>query len=381
MDFQYSPEQRDLLKTVSDFARRELNEDVEKRDHEGIFSRSGWEKCAAMQLMALPFPECYGGCGLDFLTTAIAIEALAAGCRDGGLVYAITTQLLCGIQILQFGSEDQKRQYLPEISSGRLVAAQAITEPDVGSDAMSMKTRGRQVEGGWLLNGCKSFITNAPIADLAIIFAVTDPDRPALGSISVFLVDMNSNGVTRSRPMEKLGLRTLQNGDIYLDDCRAPEANLLGKEGQGAIIFNDSMEWERSLIPATQIGTMEHVIETCVQYSNTRQAFGQPIGQFQGISHKIARMKMNLEVGKLAMYRAAWLKTTGKHSAMESSVAKLFISETFKTICLDAIQVLGGYGYSKEFSLERDLRDSVAGTIYSGTSEMQLNIIAKLLGI
>jgi alkylation response protein AidB-like acyl-CoA dehydrogenase len=381
MDFGYSPEQKDLIKTISDFARKELNEDIETRDHEGAFSRSGWQKCAQMQLMALPFPEEYGGCGLDFLTTAITFEALATGCRDGGLVHAIGTQLLCGIQIQQFGSEDQKRRFLPGICGGEIIAAQAITEPDAGSDPMSMKTRARKTDDGWVLNGCKSFITNAPIADLAIIFAVTDPERPALGRISVFLVETDSGGVSRSRPMEKLGLRTLQNGEIYLEDCRVSESGILGKEGQGVIIFNESMEWERSLLPAAQTGALEHIIETCANYANTRKAFGQAIGQFQAVSHRISQMKVNLEVGRLALYRAAWMKSMGKHAVLESSAAKLFISEIFKSACLDAVQVLGGYGYSKEYGLERDLRDSVAGTIFSGTSEIQLNIISKLLGL
>lgn len=381
MDFGYSPEQKDLIKTVADFARKELNEDIESRDHEGEFSRSGWEKCAQMQLMALPFPEEYGGCGLDFLTTAVTFEALGKGCRDGGLVHAIGAQLLCGIQILQFGSEDQKKRFLPGICSGHLIAAQAITEPDAGSDPMSMKTRARRVDDTWVLSGSKSFITNAPIADLAIIFAVTDPERPSLGRISVFLVEMDSEGVSRSRPMEKLGLRTLQNGEIYLEDCTVPGDGMLGKEGQGVIIFNESMEWERSLLPAAQIGALEHIIETCVKYANTRKAFGQSIGQFQGVSHRISQMKVNLEVGRLGLYRAAWMKAVGKHAALESSAAKLFVSEIFKSACLDAVQVLGGYGYSKEYGLERDLRDSVAGTIFSGTSEVQKNIISKLLGL
>jgi alkylation response protein AidB-like acyl-CoA dehydrogenase len=381
MYFQYSPEQKDLIKSVSDFARKELNEGIEKRDHEGQFSRSGWEKCAEMQLMALPFPEKFGGCGLDFLTTVTTIEALAMGCRDGGLVHAITTQLLCGIQILQFGSEDQKNQFLPGICSGQIISAQAITEPDSGSDAMAMKANARQANGEWVLNGSKTFITNAPIADLAIIFAVTDDQRPALGRVSAFLVEMDLEGISRSRPIEKLGLRTLQNGEINMKDCKVPSTSILGNEGQGAFIFNESMEWERSLLPAAQIGALDHLIKTCVEYAKGRKAFGQSISQFQAVSHPIAQMKVNLELGRLALYRAAGMKEAGKRATMEASVAKLFITETFKKACLDAVQVLGGYGYSTEYGLERELRDSVAGTIYSGTSEMQLNIIAKMIGL
>lgn len=382
MEFVLSEEQVELREAVLRFARQEIDHDLSACDKEGRFPFESWRKCADMKIMAMPFPEEYGGCGANLLTTVVILQALGYGCRDAGLVHAIATQILCGLQIQLFGNQDQKRRFLPALCQGETVFAQAITEPGAGSDAIgAMQTRAEKIDHGYVLNGSKMFISNGPIADVVIVFALTNPKGSRLGGISCFLVDKETPGFTRCPAVEKMGLCTLQNGELVFGDCGVPPAALLGREGQGAIIFNESMEWERSLLPAAHLGTLQRILETSVDYARKRKAFGQPIGTFQAVANKIVDMKITLELGQLILYKAATLKGQGKRAAMESSIAKLFISEGLKRSCLDAVQVHGGYGFTKEYEIERDLRDSIAGTIYSGTSEMQQAIISRLLGL
>jgi len=381
MDITFSSEQRELRKAAIDFARRELNPGVIERDRLGIFPRELWEKCAQQRILALPFPAHFGGDGFDFVTTVSVFQALGYACKDSGLIHALASQVICGIQLLLFGNESQRANLLPDLSSGRLIYAQAITEPGSGSDAFAMRTNAIKAGDSYILNGTKTMISNGPVADRAIVFAVTNEKKKALGGTSCFLVSKTNPGYSTGKPMEKMGLRTLENGELIFTDCQIPRTSILGHEGQGMIIFNESMEWERTLIPACLLGELERVLEECVQYAKERIAFGQPIGNFQAISHKVATMKMNLELGRLALYNAANLKNQRKHAALESSIAKLFISESLKQACLDAVQIHGGYGYMTEFEVERELRDSIVSTIYSGTSEMQANIIARLAGL
>lgn len=381
MDYALRDEQVELRESLIKFAQQELNGRIAEDAKTGTFPMESWKKCAKMQILALPFPEEYGGCGADFLTTTAAMNALGYACKDAGLVHAMATQILCGFQILSFGSDEQKQRYLPAICSGEAIAAQAITEPGSGSDALSMRARAEKQNGAYILNGAKLFITNGPIADVVVVFAVTDPDKKTLGGISCFIVEKEFEGFVRCKPMEKMGLTTLQNGELVFKDCPVPQDRLLGKEGQGAIIFNESMELERSLLPATHLGTLERILETSVKYAKERSAFGQSIGKFQSVANKIAEMKVNLELGRLMLYKAASLKAQGKRVTLEASIGKLFISESLKKACLDAVQIHGGYGYMTEYEVERDLRDSIAATIYSGTSELQLNIISRLIGL
>jgi hypothetical protein len=381
MDFTFSEEQVALRETVIKFARSELDYDVAEHDRSGTFPVDAWQKCADMQFMGLPFAEEYGGGASDFLTTSLVLNALGYACKDAGLVHAIATQILCGLQISLFGSDEQKRRYLPSLCSGEKIFAQAITEPDSGSDAMAMRTRATPAVDGYRLSGSKMFITNGPIADVVVVFAVTDPERKALGGISCFLIEKGTEGFVQCQPIRKLGLNTLQNGELVFDNCALPGTSLLGKAGQGGMIFNESMEWERSLLPAAHLGTLERVLEMSVGYARQRQAFGQPIGRFQAVSSKVAEMKMRLELGKLICWKAATLKDQNKRATLESSIGKLFVSESLKMACLDAVQIHGGYGYTTEYPVERDLRDSIAATIYSGTSELQYNIIARWLGL
>lgn len=380
MDFALTPDQIEVRETTLAFARERLNSEGPPDDDE-TFPRDKWAACAEFGLLGLLLPREYEGSEYDALTAAIALEALGAGCSDHGLVHAVGTQIISGIQINLFGSAEQKSRYLPALSRGTAIAAQAMTEPDAGSDFSAIRTRAVREDGQYRLTGRKTFITNGPIADVVLVFAVTDPGKGALGGLSCFIVDNGTPGFERSRPMRKMGLSTLQNGDLVFEECLVPVEKRLGQEGGGGILFGEAMEWERILLFATQLGKLAQVLERTVRYGKTRRQFGQPIGRFQSFSNKIADMRVNLELGRLMVYKGAWLKAQGRRAALESSIAKLFVSESCKTACLDAVQLHGGLGYMKEAGLERELRDSVGSTIYSGTSEIQRVIISKLSGL
>jgi alkylation response protein AidB-like acyl-CoA dehydrogenase len=378
VDFALTPDQIEIRDRTREFARTKLGGAVGDDD---TFPREKWAACAEYGLPGMLVAEEYGGGGQDALTVAIALEAFGEGCADHGLVHAVGTQIISSQTIQMFGSAEQKARYLPLLSRGAMIAAQAMTEPDAGSDFSSIRSRAARQGSEYVLDGRKTFITNGPIADVALVFAVTDPNGGALRGISCFLVDARTPGFERSRPMAKMGLDTLQNGDLVFDGCRVAEGQRLGPEGHGGVMFAEGMEWERILLFATQLGKMAHLLETTVRYGKTRHQFGQPIGRFQAFSSKVAEMRVNLELGRLIVYKGAWLKAQKRRAAVEASIAKLFVSESCKSACLDAVQLHGGMGYMKETGLERELRDSVGGTIYSGTSEIQRNIIARLSGL
>ena len=275
---------------------------------------------------------------------------------------------------------EQKEQYLPRLISGEIIGAHGMSEPESGSDAYTMHARAVKCDGGYRLNGTKMFVTNAPVADLAVVFAATAPDKGSWG-ITAFLVETGTPGFTVGNNIEKMGLRTAPMGELILQDCFIPEENRLGAEGAGAFIFNNSMEWERACILGTHVGAMERQLEECVKYARTRRQFGRAIGKFQAISNRLAEMKIRLETARLLLYKSAWLKKEGKPSQMEAAMAKLYLSEVFVQSSMDAIRIHGGYGYTAEFEVERDLRDAIGGTIYSGTSDIQRNIIARYMGV
>jgi alkylation response protein AidB-like acyl-CoA dehydrogenase len=381
MDFTFTEEQQQIRKTVIDFARQELNCGLRDRDRASLFPQDLWRKCSEMRLMALPFPESCGGDGFDFVTTVAAYHALGYGCKDFGLILALASQIICGLTIHLFGTQEQTTNLLPDLATGKLIYCQGITEPGSGSDAFAMQTSAIKKDGGYVLNGAKTMISNGPVADRALIYAVTDPTKKTLSRISCFHVSKGNSGFSAGNAMEKMGLRTMTNGELVCTDHYVPASAMVGREGQGVMLFSEIVEWERVIVCAGLLGELERVLEESVQYAKERQAFGQSIGAFQAISHKIAKMKLNVELGRLALYSAASLKNKRKRAALESSVAKLHISESLKQACLDAVQIRGGYGYMSEFDAERDLRDSIACTIYSGTSEMQANTIARLAGL
>jgi hypothetical protein len=338
-------------------------------------------KCAQIGIQGLAIPEEYGGAGADLLTAALVMEGLGYGCRDGGLTFGLNSQMW-SVQptILDFGSEGQKQEYLPGLCCGELIGAYGMTEPDSGSDAFSLRTTATKKDGGYVLNGTKTLVTFAPLADFAIVFATVDPELGKWG-VSTFVVDKDTPGFQVSRCMEKMGLRTVPIGELVFEDCFIPEENRIGPEGAGSSIFNSSQEWERAVILASHLGVMERQLEQAIQYANDRRQFGQSIGKFQAVSNRIADMKVRLETARLLTYKVAWLKSLGKSVMLDAAIAKLYLSECFVESSLDVIRVHGGYGYMTEFEVERDLRDAIGGTLYGGTSDIQRNIIASLLGL
>jgi alkylation response protein AidB-like acyl-CoA dehydrogenase len=379
IDFSFTDEQLAFRAEIVKFASKELNAGLPEREREQTMSRECWRKCADLGIQGLPFPRECGGSEADILTTMVAMEGLGYGCRDAGLIFAINAQMWAvQMPIWQFGTETQKQKYLPLLCRGEWIGAHGMSEPGAGSDSSSLTTSARRHGDRWLLNGTKTFVTNAPVADIFVVFAATDPGKGFMG-ITGFLIEASAPGLRVGPPIEKLGLRTSPMSELILEDCEVPNELLLGREGGGAKIFASSMEWERGCLLASYIGAMEHQLEVCIEYARNRRQFKRPIGKFQSVANKIVDMKVRLETARLLLYKVGWLKTAGQNAVLDAAMAKLWLSEAWVQSCLDAIQIHGGYGYTTAYELERDLRDSIGGRIYSGTSEIQRNIIAAEL--
>ncbi len=380
MDPQWSEEQVELRRSLVDFARKELNSDLRELDGAEKFNREDWVKCASQGVTGLPFPEKYGGGGKDPLTTIHALEGLGYGCRDNGLLFGMNAQMwACQAPLLQFGTEEQIEKYLPGLCAGQLIGGHALSEPEAGSDAYNLSSIARREGDAYVLSGEKRFVTNGPAADVLIIFAMTDPDKGKQG-ISAFLVESNTPGL-EIRRVSKLGLRTAQMGDITLNECRIPASNRLGREGGGVSVFSHGMEWERAFILAPAVGTMERILETCVDYARKRRQGGRAIGKYQMIQERIVEMKMDLETSRALLYRTARLKAAGRSIHQEAAMTKLHISEAWLRTARHAMRIFGGRGYLTEHEIERELRDAEGAVIYSGTSEIQKLIIAGFMGL
>lgn len=381
MDFSWSEEQLEFKQAVIEFAQRELKADLIELDKHGQLARENWQKCADFGILSLPFPEEYGGAAEDIMTTMLTMEGLGYACKDNGLIFGMNAQLWSvQMPIFLYGTEEQKQKYLPRLCSGEIIGAHGMSEPDSGSDAYSLRSRAEKVEGGYVLNGTKMFVTNAPVSDMAVVFATVNPKRGMWG-VTGFIVENGMEGYSISRDIEKMGLRTSPMGELIFQDCFVPEENRLGAEGIGARIFHSSMEWERACILGSHVGAMERQLEESIRYVNEREQFKQPIGKFQTVANRIVDMKLRLETARLLLYKVAWLKKQGKPATMEAALAKLYLAECFVASGLDAMRVHGGYGYMTEFEIERDFRDAIGGIFYSGTSDIQRNIIANLLGL
>jgi alkylation response protein AidB-like acyl-CoA dehydrogenase len=382
MDFAYSDEQKALRDSIVRFARAELNRDTVERDRDETFSRELWRRCARIGLTGLPAPESWGGGGATPLDCAIALEALGYGCKDGGLAFSIAAHMLaCVVPVWQHGSDAQKDRWLRGLCDGSYIGAHAITEPDSGSDTFAMRMRAERVASGWRLTGSKTFVSNAPVADVVVTFAVTDAAKGFAGGVTAFLIDRSLPGFHAGQHFPKMGLRTAPIGELVFDGVVVPDAAVLGSVGGGAGVFGTAMDWERALLVAVHVGAIERLLETSVAYAKTRKQFGQAIGKFQAVAHKIADMKVQLEAARLLVYRTATRLTTTRAIALDASIAKLFVSESLVKTALDAVQLHGGYGFMAEYEVERALRDAVGATIYSGTSEMQRNMISRWLGL
>lgn len=383
MDFSWSEEDLNFNKEVIEFAKSELNDDIITRDQEGIFSRDLWQKCADFGIQGLATPQKFGGKleKVDILQGVLAMQALGYACKDGGLVFGLNAQMWTVQMFINlFGTDAQKHKFLPKLTSGEWLGAHGLTEAESGSDVFNIKMTAEKKDGGYILNGEKCLITLAPVADMAIIFANLKPELGKWG-LTAFLVEKNSEGYEASPVRRKMGLRTVPIGDIKLKNCFVSEENRLGKEGAGFSICNHSLEYDRCCILAGGLGAMERQLEESVQFAQEHKRFGQVIGSFQSVSNRIADMKLRIETSKLLLYKLAWLKKQNKPAMLEAAMLKLHLSESFMASSLDAIRNKGGNGYLVEYGIERDLRDAVGGLLYAGTSDIQRNIIAKLIGL
>lgn len=383
MDFSWPEQHISFRDKVIDFARRELGNDLVERDRNGQFSRELWQKCADFGIQALAAPAAYGGQyeEIDILASMLAMEGFGYGCPDNGLAFGLNAQMwTVQLPIVKFGTEQQKQRYLPAFAKGQLIGAHALTESETGSDVFNMKMTAGKCDGGYVLNGQKRLVTFAPIADVALVFANVNPKLGKWG-VTAFLVDKGTTGFTVSPCREKMGLRTVPIGELNFEDCHIPAENRLGGEGAGFSLSNYSLEYERCCILASQLGAMERQLDQAVAFAKERQQFGQAIGKFQSVSNRIANMKLRLETSRLLLYKVAWLKKMGRPAMMEAALLKLHLSECFVESSLDAIRTHGGNGYMTGAGIERDLRDAVGGVLYAGTSDIQRNIIARLLGL
>ena len=380
MDFSIPQEYLDFKAAVYQFASERLQPRAQELDARGEFSWENWRDMAGMGLLGLPFPERYGGSEASPLATCLAMEAVAAAGVDAGtpLAWGAHT-ILCGVPIWLLGNEAQKEKYLPKLCSGEWVGAFGLTEPGSGSDAAAMKTFAEKHGDRWHLNGSKMFITNAPIANLFVIFAATRKGAGNQG-ISTFIVERDAPGLTVGKDLPKMGNRTSVTAELSFDNCEVPEENLLGPQDMGFLaVGKETLEWERSCMIAPIIGGMQYMLECSTAYARERKQFGRPIAEFQAIRHKLVDMKIAVEGARLLVYRVAWLKQQGKRAMMEAAIAKLWATEAAIRVAYDAVQVFGGYGYIHDYPAERFYRDARLGTIGAGTSEVQKMVIAREL--
>jgi len=379
VDFSWSDEQRELMSAVVRFASAELNDNLVERDRAGTFNQEGWTECAKLGIQGLPVPTEYGGLGLDALTTVAMLEKLGYACRDNGLVFSINAHLwTVSMPLVAFGTREQKERFLPGLCDGTLIGGNAMTEPDSGSDAYALRTTAEKKGDRYLLNGNKTFVTNGPVADVVVAYASTDRSKGANG-ISAFLVEKGSPGLTVAKKLEKMGIRTSPMAELFFDNCEVPVENMLGREGAGPSLFTHSMNWERGCILSSAVGAMQRLLETCIQYAKERKQFGQPIGKFQLVASKLVDMKLRTDTARHLLYYGAWLRSKGKSAIMEAAMAKMYISDCWVKCCEDAIQIHGGYGYMVDYEIERELRDAIGSRLYSGTNEIQRNLVAALM--
>ena len=375
MDFELNDEQRQMKMSVREFAESEIAPHVMEWDEAQHFPIELKPKLAALGLMGVLFPEEYGGSGLGYVEYATVIEELSRVDGSVGISVAAHTSL-CSNHIYQFGTEKQKQKYLTPLAAGEHLGAWGLTEPGSGSDASSTRTTAERKDGGWMINGSKNFITHAIHADTCVAFASTDRTKLSKG-ITGFIFEKGTKGFSPSKKENKLGLRASETASVVFEDCFVSDENRLGEEGQGFRNAMELLDGGRISIAALAVGIAQGAFESAVRYSGERQQFGKPIREFQAIQFKLADMATQIDAARLLMYRAASLKDQGQRTTKASSMAKLFASEIGVRVCEEAIQIHGGYGYTKDYPAEKYWRDSKLCTIGEGTSEIQRMIIAR----
>ncbi len=377
MNFQLSEEHEMLRKMVRDFALEQVAPTAAERDENETFDMNIFKQMAELGLTGIPWPEEYGGAGMDYLAYVITIEELSRVCASTGVVLSAHTSL-AGWPIYKYGSEEQKQKYLRPMAEGKKVGAYGLTEPGSGSDAGGMKTTAKLDGDAYVLNGSKIFITNGGIADTYVVFAVTDPTSKHSGT-SAFIVEADTPGFSVGKKEQKLGIRSSPTTEIMFDNCRVPKENLLGKEGEGFIIAMKTLDGGRNGIAAQAVGIAQGALDAAVGYAKERVQFGKPIAAQQGVSFKLADMATQTEASRLLTYQAAWLESNDLPYGKASAMAKLLAGDTAMKVTTEAVQVYGGYGYTKDYPVERYMRDAKITQIYEGTQEIQRLVISRML--
>lgn len=378
--FPLTDEHKMLRDAARDFAEKEIAPVAAEFDESGEFPHATIKKMGELGFMGIEMPEAYGGASMDTLAYVLALEEICKVDASHGVIMSVNNSLYCH-GILKFGTEEQKKKFITPIASGKAIGAYSLTEPQSGSDAGTMRSRAIRDGDHYVLNGRKSWVTSGPVADYFVVFMMTDPEKKQKG-VTAFLVDGKTPGLTRGKKEPKLGIRASATSELIFEDCRVPAENRLGEEGEGFKIAMTVLDAGRIGIATQALGIAEAAYEAARQYAGQREAFGQPIGQFQGTGFKLADMKTRIEASRLLIYNAAIAKEkskdTGGRYSLEASMAKLFASETAMYVTHQAVQIHGGMGYSKELPVERYFRDAKITEIYEGTSEIQRLVISRL---
>ncbi|WP_394218120.1 acyl-CoA dehydrogenase [Halobacillus trueperi] len=377
MNFTLTEEQEMLRKMVRDFAKNEVEPTAADRDEEERFDREIFDKMAELGLTGIPWPEEYGGIGSDFVSYVIAVEELSRVCASTGVTLSAHISL-ASWPIYKFGTEEQKQKYLTQLASGEALGAYALSEPGAGSDVSSMRTQAKLDGDHYVLNGSKVWITNGGVADIYVVFAKTDPNEGNRG-ISAFIVEKDTPGFTTGKKEKKLGIRSSPTTELIFEDCKIPKENLLGEEGKGFKVAMMTLDGGRNGIAAQAVGIAQGALDESVNYAKEREQFGKPIAQLQGISFKLADMATEIEASRLLTYQAAYLESEGLPYSKASAMAKLFAGDTAMKVTTEAVQVHGGYGYTKDYPVERYMRDAKITQIYEGTQEIQRLVVGRMV--
>jgi alkylation response protein AidB-like acyl-CoA dehydrogenase len=376
MDFELTEEQSMIREMVRDFAENEIMPIAADVDKEGRFPEENFKKMGELGILGLPWPEEYGGAGADTVCYAIAAEEISRACGSHGLSYAAHVSLGSS-PIYLFGTEEQKKKYLTPLARGEGLGALGLTEPEAGSDAGSTKTTAVLDGNEWVINGAKSLITNGPVARSVILVAKTDPSAKGSYGISTFIVETDTPGFVVGKHEDKMGLRGCPTSQLFFEDCRIPKENLLGKEGDGFKQILQVLDGGRISIGSMALGLGQAALEAAIDYAKERYQFGRPISRFQAVQWMIADAATRIEAARLLVYQAACLEDEGKRFTKEAAMGKLFASEAAELACFNALQIHGGYGYTKDYPVERFYRDNRLTQIGEGTSEIQRLVIAR----
>ncbi|MFD2637340.1 acyl-CoA dehydrogenase [Piscibacillus salipiscarius] len=377
MNFQLTEEQQMLRKMVRDYAENEVAPTAAERDEEERFDREIFDKMAELGLTGIPWPEEYGGIGSDFVSYAIAVEELSRVCASTGVTLSAHISL-ASWPIYTYGNEDQKKTFLQRLATGEALGAYALSEPGAGSDVASMRTTAKKDGDDYILNGNKVWITNGGVADIYVVFAKTDVDAKHKG-ISAFIVEKGTDGFSFGKKEQKLGIRSSPTTELIFENCRVPKENLLGEEGEGFKIAMTTLDGGRNGIAAQAVGIAQGALDAATDYAKEREQFGKPIANNQGISFKLADMATQVEASRLLTYQAAYNESEGIPYQKESAMAKLYAGDTAMKVSVEAVQVFGGYGYTKDYPVERFMRDAKITQIYEGTQEIQRLVIGRMV--